>query len=270
MAAPLQVPGRTKPRRWLKYLGVSVIVFALIIVAAMFTLGFVRIAPPVAAQVVDAVTGKPVPGMNICLQAQDLGRSLLESKTTTTGGSGRLFFTPSVHTEFLRSLRGYWIRVTDPAVPVGAACGADINFSELNNGEWPSSLAPDGNGRSKYFPVALLRGDADPYMSYWGAMHRSMDFPIDLRIVLIPFLQNPEDCKQIADPPLAQDCRQLNVYAAAMSLRTNLNLESRTRAEALCSELPHPTISGTCEGSFLRVWLQQQIAHGNIEALRNH
>jgi hypothetical protein len=33
-------------------------------------LSFVRVVPPVSTEVVDAITGKPVPGISVCLQAE--------------------------------------------------------------------------------------------------------------------------------------------------------------------------------------------------------
>ena len=252
---------------WLKYIPLLLLP-VILLVGAMYVLGFVRITPPISAKAVDAVTGKPIPGMTVCLQAQDLGRHLLRSKMSRTGDSGRFLFSPSIYMGLLLAWRGYWIRVTDPEVQIAAACGDDVNQFDLAEAQgWPIDLGPNEHGRPKYFPVALFRGEPDLYVIYWGAMHRTMAFPLGARIALIPVLQNVNDCKQVADVSLSEDCRQLNTYAAAMSLRDKRDAESWTLADKLCGEVDHSTYSGMCKGIFFRITRSRQARESNLNRI---
>lgn len=243
-----------KTRRWPKYL-VLLLVIPILLVGALFVLSSVRVVPPISAKVVDAITGKPVPGMSVCLQVEGMNLGGLEGLRTDmsrTSTSGRVFFSPSVHASLLMAWRGYWIRVTDPNAQIAPPCGSYIAWMDLIGATkgWPINLGPDEKGRPKYFPAALLRGEPDPYFSRWGAMHRAMGFPVGSRIALIPVLQSASDCKQISDSSLAEDCRQLNTYAAALSLRKKGDPESWALAETLCDEVDHSYASATCKGVF--------------------
>ena len=242
---------RSMSRR-LSYVGLTLLVL-LLLLAALFAIAFIHVVSPISAKVVDAITAKPVSEINVCLQVDGKGlggREVLRSEMSPTNDSGKFFFRSSVH--LMRSPRkwgGYWIRVLDPNEGIGSRCGADIGQSELDKTEqWPVYLGPDANGRSKYFPVALWRGDPDPSAFHWGAMHRALGFPLGKRIALIPILQNVNDCKQIHDSSLSEDCRQLNTYAAALSLRENQDAESRARAATLCGEVDHAFFSAWCRG----------------------
>jgi hypothetical protein len=253
MFPPAEATRSVSRRRSLSYVGLALLVLALL-VAAFYASAFVHLVPPISAKVVDAITGKPVPGINVCLQVDGKGlggREVLRSEMSRTNDAGKLFFRSSVHVmRLLRKWDGYWIRVLDPNEGIGSRCGADIGQSELNKTEqWPVYLGPDANGRPKYFPVALWRGDPDPSAFHWGAMRRAMGFPLGQRIALIPILQNVNDCKLIHDPPLSEDCRQLNTYAAALSLRENQDAESRARAATLCGEVDHAFFSAWCRGN---------------------
>jgi hypothetical protein len=246
---------RHKTRRWPKYLGL-LLVIPILLVGVLFVLSSVRVVPPISAKVVDAITGKPVPGMSVCLQVEAMNLGGLEGLRTDmsrTSDSGRVFFWPSVHASLLLpAWRGYWIRVTDPSAQIAPPCGSYVAWMDLISGTkgWPINLGLDGHGTPKYFPLALLRGEPDPYFSRWSALHRAMGFPVGSRIALIPVLQNASDCKQIPDPSLAEDCRQLNTYAAAMSLRRKGDPESWALAETLCNEVDHAYASATCKGVF--------------------
>ena len=247
-------------RRWQKYVGLSLILLILL-VGALCVFNFVRVVPPIYTRVVDAITGKPVPGMTVCLQVENMnlgGLEGLRSDISRTTDSGRVFFWPSIHAGLLLAWRGYWIRVTDPNAQIAPECGANVGWMDFGAKGWPINFGPEGNGKRKYLPVALLRGEPDSYFPRWGAMHRTMGFPLGSRIALIPVLQNASDCKQIPDPSLAEDCRQLNTYAAALSLRKKDDQESWALAERLCNEVDHSTYSATCKGVFYRVTRSRQ------------
>ena len=260
-----QTPYQKKTRRWPKYVALLLAV-PILLVGALFVLGSMRVVPPISVKVVDAITGKPVPGMSVCLQVEDMNLGGLEGLRTNmsrTGDSGRVSFWPSVHASLLMAWRGYWIRVTDPNAQIAPPCGSYVAWMDLGAKGWPINLEPDGNGRPRYFPVALLQGEPDPYFSRWGAMHRVMGFPVGSRIALIPVLQSAGDCRRISDPSLAEDCRQLNAYAAAMSLRKKDDQESWALAEALCDEVDHSYCSAKCKGVFRRVTRSRQARRSN-------
>jgi hypothetical protein len=254
-----------RTRRWPKYVGLPVAILILL-VGALCVFGFVRFVPPISATVVDAITGEPVPGMSVCLQVERMnlgGLEALRSDVSRTSDSGRVFFWPSVHADLLLSWRGYWIRVTDPNAQLIPACGAYAEWMSLGAKGWPINLGPDANGRRKYFPIALLRGKPDPYFRRWGAIHRAMGSPVGSRIALMPVLQSASDCRQISEPSLAEDCRQLNTYAAALSLREKDDQESWALAEKLCDEVDHSYYSATCKGVFRRVTTSRKARQQN-------
>jgi hypothetical protein len=263
-----------RTKRWPKYVGLPaaiLILLVILLVGALCVFGFVRFVPPISAKVVDAITGKPVPGMSVCLQVEAMNLGGLEGLRTDmsrTSASGRVFFWPSVHASLLMAWRGYWIRVTDPSAQIVPPCGSYVSWMDLISGTkgWPINLGPDENGTPKYFPVALLRGEPDPYFPRWSALHRAMGSPMGSRIALIPVLQSASDCKQIPDPSLAEDCRQLNTYAAAMSLRKKDDPESWALAETLCDEVDHSYTSATCKGVFRGASRSRQAPRQN----RNH
>ncbi len=179
------------------------------------------------------------------------GPEPLGTMESTSGRSGRIFFWPSVYAKFLLTWRGYWIRVTDRNVQLAPECGTYLSWMYIHGEGWPINLGPDTGGRKKYFPVALLRGsDSDPDFHGRGAMQREMQFPLGARIALIPVLENVSDCEQITDASLADYCRQLNTYAAAMSLRDTDDEVTWAHAERLCDHVNDPLASAACKGQF--------------------
>src|SRR5580658_3556606 len=117
---------RIRPRRWLKRAGWALLVFAFLL-GAGFACVFVRVVPPRSVRVVDALTGKPVSGVNVCMQAIATGlgsKEALRSSLSTTGADGRAFFWPSVELMgLLQSWYGYSIQVTDPKSAFIRTCG---------------------------------------------------------------------------------------------------------------------------------------------------
>ena len=61
-----------KTRRWPNYVGLALLVLTLL-VAALYGYAFVYIAPPISAKIVDAVTPKRIPGINVYLQVDTAG-----------------------------------------------------------------------------------------------------------------------------------------------------------------------------------------------------
>jgi hypothetical protein len=257
---------QSKKRRWPKYVG-FLLLAPLLLVSALCALGFVHLVPPISAEVVDAVTNKPVSGMSVCLQVESMNLGGLQGRRNSmlkTGNSGRFFFWPSVHGDILPAWRGDWIRITDPNTEIASPCGPDIGQWDLTMTHgWPISLGPNANGGSRYFPLALLRGQRDRYFYGWEPMYRAMGFPVGSRIALIPVLQSVSDCKKIPDPSLAENCRQLNTYATALSLRRKDDPDSWALAETLCREVTDNAYSAMCEGNFYRVTRSRQARQSN-------
>ncbi len=238
----------------------------MLVVGVLYAYAFVPIVPPITGKLVDAITGKPIPGMNVCLQVETIGwggRDPLRNDGTTSSDSGRFFFAPSIHhMAFLQGWGGYWIRVVDPNAETRGTCGTRISQWDVTYVmAWPIYLGPGESGKRRYFPVALDRTEPYPHPNYWGAMHRALGFPLGTSIPLIPVLQNAEECKAISDPSLAEDCRQLNIYAAAMSLRENDDDESRNRAAELCREVDHSSFSVMCQAALNDFAMQLRARH---------
>jgi hypothetical protein len=138
-------------------------------------------------------------------------------KKCRSSGSGKFFFSPSVYDRgLLWTLEGYSIRVTDPesdlAVPCGSVLGPGLN--EVHSGQQVNI-----GDTAKYFLVVLVKqGDSVRNRLVWSSTQRPMGFPLSIRIALIPVLPNVDECKQIEDPRLDDDCRQLNTEAKAIEV----------------------------------------------------
>ncbi len=68
MSSRTQALPTQKQSRWRKW---TVMFFLLLgfLFAVSYGVLFIRIVPPRSVRLVDAVTGKPIPGMNVCIQA---------------------------------------------------------------------------------------------------------------------------------------------------------------------------------------------------------
>jgi hypothetical protein len=80
---------RNKPRRPLRYVGFLLLV-PFFLIGALFVLSSVRVVPPISTKVVDAITGKPVPGMSVCLQVEGMNLGGLEGLRTDYVADQRL------------------------------------------------------------------------------------------------------------------------------------------------------------------------------------
>ncbi len=251
--------------RRLRLWHVSSALLVAVFLGGLYACDILRVSPPFIAVAEDAITHKPVPGMSVCLHIESIiGREALATKMSRTGVLGILFLPPSIQAGLpLLGFDRFWVRVTDPDAEMVAPCGGDIGPNQTRANGWPIQLGADAHGRTRYFPVALRWGVPDPYFLHWDAMYRAMGYPVGSHIALIPVLQNPSDCKQIHDPSLAEDCRQLNTFAAAMSLRKRDDNESWARAEALCNDIDHSMYSGVCKGAFSRVTRSRQMRQQN-------
>ncbi len=192
-----------------------VLLFLIFLGAAFYMIVFVRVVPPISGKLVDAVTGKPVPGMSVCLQvdADGLGHhQLLRREVTKSNDSGRFFLAPSIHDmAVLQTWEGYSIRVTDPqsdnAVPCGPNLGPGLN--EVH----PGQSVGGREDKTRYFPVVLLKQGENDHNR--NTTQRALRSPLAMRVALIPLLPNVDECGRIQDSTLARDCRDLNAEALA-------------------------------------------------------
>ena len=257
-------PQKARPGlKYSKYAALAVLLFVALI-GALYAFIFVRVVPPLSTKVVDAVTGKPISGMNVCLEVS-VGPSthqVLRKEISKSSPSGWTFFWPSVHNLILLGgWGGYRIRVTDPQTEFAEWCEPSPRWNPESN-PWPMYLGEGESGHPRYFPVALVKqGDFEVHDLGWRAMRRRLGFPLRVHIPLIPVLENMDGCKHIQDPSLAEDCRQLNTYAAAMSLVDNQDAESRRRARELCQEVDHSRLSSQCVGNLEAFAMLREARH---------
>ncbi len=142
--------------RGLKYVGYSLL--GLILAAGVVcVVTFIRVVPPNSAKIVDAITGNPIPGVNVGLQVQSNGLGhllVLREKMSSSKDSGRFFHPPSIHNmKLLEDGRKYSIPVMESRMEIVSSRGMDIGQEELREtNRWPICLGPDGNGKPTYFP----------------------------------------------------------------------------------------------------------------------
>jgi hypothetical protein len=222
------------PRFWWMYLGflgfrrliIGFVALVLIIVALMS----VGVVPPISGRLVDAPTGKPVAGMDVCLEAYviDWGKhEVVRSEVTRSDAFGEFSFSSSIHEAgVFRNWAGYSITVTDPNAGMVPTCGGTIPaFSifttQLNEGR---TWAPINGGKPVYFPVELVQNP-----SPLGPLNQKMKHFWGGEIALIPLLQNARECQGIRDSSLAPFCREMNNSAASSLLRTAIQQASGTQ-----------------------------------------
>lgn len=205
-----------KGKNWAKWIGLSLLVLVSV-VAALYAVLFVRVVPPRSVRVVDAITGKPLGGMNVCLQVFSNGftKQALESDLETTNSSGRALFLPSVlNLALLQSFGGYSIQVTDPTSDFTQTCGPEVGFKlgpQMTEGaEKFADARTDG---SEHFPVELVKRDELPKNIGWYPFMRGTDFHVFMSVKLVPVLPDTDRCKPVSDPQLLQECTRLNAMA---------------------------------------------------------
>jgi hypothetical protein len=218
------------------YLGVGLLILAIfafvlviiVIVAPMF----VGVVPPISGRLVDAISGKPAAGMDVCLQGYviDWGHrdTVVRSEVTRSDAFGNFSFPSSIHEAVgFRHWEGYSLTITDPNAEMVPTCGntiipAFMIFStQLDEGR---TWAPFNSGKPVYFPVELVQ---NPYP--WGPLNQKMKHFWGGEIALIPLLQNAKECLGIRDSSLAPFCREMNNSAVASLLRTAIQRASGTQ-----------------------------------------
>ena len=229
-----------KTRRWLKWIALALLCFALA-VGGLYVYLFVRIAPTMSVEVVDALTNKPLPNMDVCLQvvASGLGhKQALRSELLRTDTKGEVFFGWSIHDlAILQTWDGYSLHLSDPKSDFSLPCGPQVGFELSRFSERLGDSRADG---TQYFPVELAESIANPKQRDlgWTRIQRSATFKRSMRVELIPILPAPDGCKQIVDPRSAEECRQLNTEAVAALQQELLpmNFAGMERAKVLASD----------------------------------
>jgi hypothetical protein len=260
MAALLPSAHRSKPKWWWPYfLLVVVVLFLLWKLAPGTAIGLLdRLSPfhigtPwISGTVVDAVTGNPVPRMDVCLLVTYDRSSfshrptieVLRSETTRTDESGRFFFERwDTQRDLFDSWDGYGIAVTDPAAQWKDVCGKEIyllgagtlsGHPDVFQTETYFQDLSDSAAKSPppYFPVAMVEDLNDPHPLPYGlrvsfghfpdgTLVRKIGNPSKLKIALVPLLRDANECQLAQDPDSVNLCRQMNQSLIADALRTS-------------------------------------------------
>lgn len=229
--------------------------------------------PAISGVVVDALTGQPIGGVDVVLRASlgvasigDGGEEPLRYESNTTSANGGFRFpgrrepraaglfssiseiSLSVNRVFvsvaqMRSLspteRG---RTSDGLSDVTwlAQHGTlgDANFTNNPGSEFPFGRL---DNRS-YFPVSVQFLRDCNYE--WAATCLSLSPTANVRIPLIPVLNDPADCAKITDPESQQRCRQLNTYRAAFLHRETI--AQVREGKRLCESVDEGRASRQC------------------------
>lgn len=162
---------KRRPKRWLKRLVWAVLSLALTLGIVHAWL-FIHIVHPRLIRVVDAMSGKPIPGLKICLQsfARGWGETILTNSVSTSNGEGFVFFWPSFdNVPFLSKWYGYSIDITDPTTAVLSPCESlsDPDFGQRQFSERIGHSRADG---TEHFPLLLdARLERPRFGAYGGA-----------------------------------------------------------------------------------------------------
>jgi hypothetical protein len=142
--------------------------------------------PEISGQVVDALTGRALSGVDVTLRATALtgaffggGSSALRYENSRTSASGEFTFRASVEREaagFLTSMEGYWLTVNI----------AFHSLESLKKEEPDSDPHMDMLGRDLSYEVANLPFDRPAY-PHWAPTHRTWNrpayFPLSVEFV---------------------------------------------------------------------------------------
>ncbi|MFY9728235.1 MAG: carboxypeptidase-like regulatory domain-containing protein [Bryobacteraceae bacterium] len=223
------------------------------------------VVPAISGTVVDAITGKPVAGVDVTLRAETTDRMQLRYESCRTSPLGRFRFPSSVEPKASGLLGGIGeiaITVNIPFVPLAQIRAAYSNDWVTSDGGSDASQnvlgdplftlkstrvynlelkGPRVNNKA-YFPMAVQFLKACGQA--WDANCISMETTRDVRVPLIPVLDGPAGCKKIADRDLSEGCRQLQVYRSAF-----LHVETMAQVQAdktLCNTVDGGRVSKIC------------------------
>lgn len=223
------------------------------------------VIPAISGTVVDAITGRPVAAVDVTLRVRaSRGRSL-RYENARTSPLGRFSFPSSVGPEaefFSSGVDEIAITVNIPFVSL------DRLRASAGNNEVDSDLGSDASvflsrdplftakstrlrnmslrgprvGNKSYFPLAVQFLKACQQL--WNANCITMETTRDIRVPLVPVLDNAAACKRILDPDVSEDCRQLQTYRSAFrQIETMAQLQA---AKEICNSIDHGGASHLC------------------------
>jgi hypothetical protein len=190
--------------------------------------------PHISGKVVDALTGAPVPEMDVCFLETFLytgpsdngpGTYARRTEVTRTDAAGMFYFAASKsQRDWFQEREQYAIGISDPS-PHIKVCG----IGDSQNKSYPPGPADTaGNNRRHYFPAAIVKDPANPYpmppnapVGYLSGRSfiQKMGDPGDIKVALIPLLRNGSECQSPQDPGSAELCRQANESGIADDMR---------------------------------------------------
>ena len=238
LALPLVAPAQPKPEGW--PLGARI--------------------PAISGQVVDAFTGKPVANVDVTLRATletGSGGEPLRYENNRTSTAGDFSFPTSLEAKVAKpfaALHGYWLTVnlpyasSSPGNPRMPNSDDVIMDTMVDDFSWSLAQDPlfkrdDARVSNRaYFPMTIEF--VHPCSQMWNANCVRCDDTKDVRIPLIPILDNPEECARIGDAAIREKCRQLNTYRAAF-LHVETIAEVRADKE-LCRSVDQGTVTKAC------------------------
>ncbi|MFY9980271.1 MAG: hypothetical protein WA252_20485 [Candidatus Sulfotelmatobacter sp.] len=228
------------------------LVWLSIVVHRLVTPLYVEV-PHLSGKVVDALTGDPLPGMDVCLLETytapnvSLGTAIKirRSEAARTDAAGMFSFAASkMRRDLLEERDGYGIGVTDPAALWASNCGRLTDFLGGSNlGGEPDLFRseifnPKKDGHLPYFPLAVVpdngffpRIDAyfpDPSVPR-AVLLRKMGDPGNIKVELFPLLLDVSKCQLIESPYLPELCSQANSSGIADILRKSWGSPTRHR-----------------------------------------
>ena len=239
--------------------------------------------PRISGEVLDALTGRPIAGIDVTLRVafrETPGTLMPEAEphrryeNSRTSPHGRFEFNAAVVSGAGHFTPIYWLSANrtfwSPAW-MKKAFGRDLDSDPYTDDvsydviQDPLFIikfnaaylraGPRVNNRA-YFPMAAWFGE--PCSQTWNANCLQFPFTENVRIPLIPVLDNPDDCRRIADYALAEQCRQLNAYRSAFR-RVETIAEVRADRE-LCREVDHGPGSEACL-KFLPVYIGNRLGY---------
>lgn len=220
--------------------------------------------PPIAGTVVDAISGKPIAGVDVILRATlgvasfgDGGNEPLRYENFKTSSDGRFRFPAkaepkasnplaSIHELSLSVNRVYYsveqMRVINPSQSWRTSDGGSnvawlAEHGTLAGGDPVRPTDRDISlgvlNNKAYFPVSVqFLSDCDESFSCL-----SLPLGKDNRIALIPVLNDTPECQQIANRDTSERCRRLNTYRSAL-LHVE-NVQQIRAGKAMCRSLEY-------------------------------
>lgn len=197
--APSELQSRRRVRRILAFI---VLLLLLPFVYGLSSLAF-SLVPPMLVRVVDAVSGGPIPGLEVTERIQSDGPDRTVSRTT--GRNGYVLFAPYLHWNW----PGFFSPVTGHSIAV--------NEKSMAASPWRPEVDLGRGQTNKYFPM-ILTGRCKNCELLWRAPNpASEDLSSSWRVTvpLIPALDSPDKCSSVANPTVSKQCNELNTYRSA-------------------------------------------------------